>query len=183
MHMPHRSARMRSRFVAAVLVIVWTQCSQVNGDGGCTSGTNNDAPVSAAAPPDTRQQRTLEKWLDALSLAESGNRARIAHQDLDGRYYYGCLQFRVKTFRFFVDRFGLTPNPAGSDFMDLIYDCGFQKRLAVRMILDNPENWKHWRGTVQRIGLPPGPNSASDLPRTARSDHSCRADNRTPGDR
>ena len=39
--------------------------------------------------------------------------------------------------------------------MDLIYDCGFQKRLAVRMILDNPENWKHWRNTVQRIGLPP----------------------------
>jgi hypothetical protein len=108
----------------------------------------------------------LEKWLDALSFAESGNRARIVHQDLDGRYYYGCLQFRVKTFRFFVDKFGLTPSPAGSDVMDLIYDCGFQKRLAVRMIIDSPENWKHWRNTVQRIGLPPGATSTSDLVRT-----------------
>ena len=41
--------------------------------------------------------------------------------------------------------------------MDLIFDCAFQKRLAALMIRDNPENWKHWRTTVQRrIGLPPG---------------------------
>jgi hypothetical protein len=174
---------MRSRLAAAVIVIVWTQCSQVNGDGGCASGTNNNALVSAAASPGTRQRRILEKWLDALSLAESGNRARIVHQDLDGRYYYGCLQFRVTTFRSFVDKFGLAPKPEDSDVMDLIYDCTFQKRLATRMILDNPENWKHWRATVQRIGLPPGATSTSDLARAARSDRSCPAGNRTPGDR
>lgn len=183
MRTPHRSARMRSRLAAAVIFVVWTQCSQVNGDDGCASGNNNESLVSAAASPGPRQQQTLEKWLEALSFAESGNRAQIVHQDLDGRYYYGCLQFRVKTFRFFVDKFGLAPNPEGSDVMELIYDCAFQKRLAVRMILDNPENWKHWRKTVRRIGLPPGATSTSDLARTARSDHPCPADNRTPGDR
>jgi len=179
----HRSARMGSRLAAAVIFVVWTQCLQVNGDDGCASGNDNEALVSAAASPGAHRQQTLQKWLDALSFAESGNRARVVHQDLDGRYYYGCLQFRVKTFRSFVDKFGLAPTPAGSDVMDLIYDCAFQKRLAARMILDNPENWKHWRRTVRRIGLPPGATSTSDLARTARSDHSCPADNRTPGDR
>ncbi len=182
MRSPQRSARMCSRLAAAVILIAWAQYSQLNGDDGCASSPNHQALVSAAASPGT-QQRTLEKWLDALSFAESGNRARIVHQDLDGRYYYGCLQFRMKTFRFFVDKFGLTPSPAGSDVMELTYDCGFQKRLAVRMILDNPENWKHWRNTAQRIGLPPGAASTSDLALTPRSDHSCPADNRTPGDR
>jgi len=179
---PHSSSRMRSGLAAAVIFIVWTQSSQVNGDDGCSSG-NNETLVSAASVPGVRQQRTLEKWLDALSFAESGNRAQIVHKDLDGRYYYWCLQFREKTFRSFVDKFGLAPNPEGNDVMELIYDCAFQKRLAVRMILDNPENWKHWRNTVQRIGLPPGAASPSDLARTARSGHSCPADKRAPGDR
>jgi hypothetical protein len=183
MRTSHTSARMGSSLVAAVIIIVSTQCSQVNGDDGCGSGTGNQAPVSTAAAPRASQQRILEKWLDVLSFAESGNRARIVHQDLDGRYYYGCLQFRVKTFRFFVDKFGLAPNLEGSDIMDLIYDCAFQKRLAVRMILDNPENWKHWRKTVGRIGLPPGATSTLELARPTRADHPCPADNRTAGDR
>ena len=183
MRSPHGSSRMRSGLAAAVIFIVWTQCSQLNGDDGCSSGNNNEALRSAAAAPGMRQKQTLEKWLDALSFAESGNRARIVHQDVDGRYYYGCLQFREKTFRSFVDKFGLTPNSEGSDVMELIYDCAFQKRLAVRMILDNPENWKHWRNTVQRIGLPPGATSTSDLARTARSDHSCPEDNKATDDR
>jgi len=89
----------------------------------------------------------------------------------------------VKTFRSFVDKFGLAPRPEGSDVMDLIYDCAFQKRLAARMILDNHENWKHWKRTVQRIGLPPGATSTSEPVRTARFGHRCKADNRTPGDR
>jgi hypothetical protein len=72
MRSPYSSARMRSRLAAAVIFVVWTQCSQVNGDDGCSSGNNNEALVSAAASPGVRQGRTLEKWLDALSFAESG---------------------------------------------------------------------------------------------------------------
>lgn len=96
----------------------------------------------------------LERWIDALARAESGNRAWIVHQDRDGRYYYGCLQFRASTFRYYVEKFGLASDGA-EDSTDLIYDCSFQKRLAARMIRDNPENWRHWKTTVERIGLPP----------------------------
>jgi len=174
---------MRSRLAAAVIIVVSTRCSEVNGDDGCATSTRKEEPASAAASARTRQQRTLEEWLDVLSFAESGNRPRVVHQDLDGRYYYGCLQFRVKTFRSFVDKFGFAPNSEESDIMQLIYDCAFQKRLAARMILDNPDNWKHWRKTVRRIGLPPGATDTSDLSSTARSDQPCPADNRTPGDR
>ncbi len=164
---------MRSTLVA-VVIIVSTQFSQANGDNVCASEADR---VSTATPKRPNNIPTLEEWLDALSFAESGNRARIVHQDVDGRNYYGCLQFRLKTFRFFVDKFSLAPNLVGSGVADLIYDCAFQKRLAARMILDNPASWRHWRKTVQRIGLPPPATVAADAARSARSGHSCPADN------
>lgn len=38
----------------------------------------------------------------------------------------------------------------------LIYDCSFQKLLAVEMIKDNPKNWVHWRTSINRgLELPP----------------------------
>jgi hypothetical protein len=46
--------------------------------------------------------------------------------------------------------------------MNLIYDCAFQKRLALRMLRESPENWKHWKKTARRIGLPPGASAACD---------------------
>jgi hypothetical protein len=98
----------------------------------------------------------LEKWIDTLARAESGNRQWIVHQDHDGGYNFGCLQFRERTFRFYVEKFKLAPTAGPAEVMDLIYDCAFQKRLALRMIRENPDNWKHWKKTVGRIGLPPG---------------------------
>ena len=168
---------MRSRLAAAVFILC-AQSLQVTAED-CVSSTRNDALVSPPAPQKPRRQRTLAKWLDALSFAESGNRAWIVHQDRDGRFYYGCLQFREKTFRFYVDKFGLAANDEQNDVMELIYDCSFQKRLARRMILDDPENWKHWRTTAGRIGLPPGATDAADLARRDRPDQPCPADNKT----
>jgi hypothetical protein len=117
---------------------------------------------SSDLPSGTCIQPPLTKWLNALSFAESGNRPQIVHQDRDGRLYYGCLQFRERTFRFYVKKFNLAPNAQAAEVMALIYDCRFQKRLATRMIHDNPDNWKHWRYTVERIGLPPRPICPSD---------------------
>jgi hypothetical protein len=116
------------------------------------------AALLCQGSPLDNDERFLKKWLAELSFAESGNRDWIVHRDRDGRYYYGCLQFREKTFRFFVEKFNLGPtDDEDAEVMDLIFDCAFQKRLAALMIRDNPENWKHWRTTVKRrIGLPPG---------------------------
>ena len=169
---------MRSSLAAAV-IIVWTQSWQANAENVCASDADSAARISTATHQRPSSNKTLEEWLDALSFAESGNRARIIHQDLDGRNYYGCLQFRLKTFRFFVDKFGLAPNLTATDVTNLIYDCAFQKRLAAFMILDNPASWKHWRKTVQRIGLPPSVTDAAAAARSARAARSCPADKAT----
>ena len=116
---------------------------------------------SAPASSTTPAHKNLKKWLDALSLAESGNRAGIMHKDRDGRYYYGCLQFRERTFRYFVSKYSLADSDV-TDVMELIYDCAFQKRVAARMIRDDPDNWKHWRNSTKRIGLPPGATPAPE---------------------
>jgi hypothetical protein len=126
-------------------------------------GSRLDAGESIVSGAD-KDERILTKWLDALSFAESSNREWIVHRDRDGRYYYGCLQFREKTFRFFVQKFDVGPVTEDVEVMDLIFDCAFQKRLAARMIRDNPGNWKHWRNTVQRIGLPPGAKMPAESP-------------------
>lgn len=132
------------RWIRLSAIVAFAGVVLLDGSEGLVSGADKD-------------DRFLKKWLAALSFAESGNRDWIVHRDRDGRYYYGCLQFREKTFRYFVQKFNLCPTAEDTEVMDLIFDCGFQKRLAALMIRDNPENWKHWRNTVQRrIGLPPG---------------------------
>lgn len=109
--------------------------------------------VSAESPAPAD---ALELWIDKLAVAESGNRARLVHRDRDGQLYYGCLQFHAKTFRVYVRRFHLLPKSSREEMMGHIYDCAFQKHLAAMMIRDDPENWKHWRGTVEkRVGMPP----------------------------
>jgi len=118
-------------------------------------------PVSLSA--EDRSRQALGKWIDALAFAESGNRDWIVHQDRDGRNYYGCLQFREETFRYFATKFHLVQADEPEEFMSFIYDCALQKRLASRMIRDNPEHWKHCRKTVARIGLPPGAKAPADV--------------------
>jgi hypothetical protein len=123
---------------------------------------------SAPAPSATRAPKSLNKWLDALSFAESGNRDWIMHKDRDGRFYYGCLQFRERTFRYYVAKYNLADSDE-TDVMELIYDCAFQKRVAARMIRDDQENWKHWRNSAKRIGLPPGATPAPEPSTTDRT--------------
>jgi len=119
------------------------------------SGADHPTPAAVEQGADARPQRSLDQWIDALAFAESGNREWIVHRDRDGRDYYGCLQFRDTTFRYFVAKFDLAPNTDTAEVMSLLYDCAFQKRLAARMLRADAENWKHWKGTAQRIGLPP----------------------------
>ena len=114
--------------------------------------TADQAQTVSPEEPDDR----LETWLDKLAFAESGNRPRLVHRDRDGQLYYGCLQFHAKTFRVYVRRFHLLPKSSRAEMMGRIYDCAFQKRLAAMMIRDDPDNWKHWRRTVEkRVGMPP----------------------------
>ncbi len=157
----HRLMRVSTRWVAAFLIIGGWSSTLARADCAAPGG-GHDGSASAGLRPGTNLDEVLKKWIDALALAESGSRERIAHQDRDGRYNYGCLQFRERTFRFFVKKYNLAANAEPDKVMNLIYDCAFQKRLALRMIQEDPENWKHWRRTARRIGLPPGAGGACD---------------------
>src|SRR6266403_343320 len=157
----HRLIHMSSRCAAAFLV-VWGQPATPGGTDCAAAVGDHTATVSAAPHSPADPAQTLAQWIEALAIAESGNREWIAHQDRDGGYNYGCLQFRERTFRHFVRKFNLAPNAEPDAVMNLIYDCAFQKRLALRMLRENPENWKHWKKTVRQIGLPPGAIAACD---------------------
>jgi hypothetical protein len=140
-------------FVSCQLALAWAPDS---------AGPVGDLATPSVERANVRAQRSLRQWLDRLSFAESTNREWITHQDRDGRNYYGCLQFRESTFRFFVKKYNLAPDAEESEVMDLMFDCEFQKRVAGHMLRDNPENWKHWKFTVGRIGLPPGARPRQD---------------------
>jgi hypothetical protein len=146
--------------MAAAFLLMWSP--SLDGADRAPSSADHAATVEAEPLAVEVSGRTLRQWIDALAVAESGNRNWIVHEDVDGRLYYGCLQFREETFRYFAKKFRLVPAAQPADVMGLIYDCAFQKRLAVRMIHDNAGYWKHWRKTVERIGLPPGAKNPLD---------------------
>jgi len=67
--------------------------------------------------------------------------------DSNNRYSYSCLQFQADTFVAMSDKY---------DIHGSIYDCDVQKKIARAMLMDNPNNWKHWyNSTTKKIGLPP----------------------------
>lgn len=122
----------------------------------CGAQERQPAATPVLSPYGPSTVNPLEHWIDALAIAESGNRERLVHRDRDGQLYYGCLQFQPRTFRVYVRKFHLLPNANRKEMMSRIYDCAFQKQLAVLMIRSDPAGWKHWRGTVEnRVGLPP----------------------------
>jgi hypothetical protein len=144
----HRSRRGRILLAAAFTVCCHSQEREAVSPATAGSGELQVSPADSQPAP------TLEDWLDALAVAESGNRQWLVHRDRDGRLYYGCLQFRERTFRAYARKFHLLPSR--SETMNAIYDCSFQKRLAALMLRDDPRNWRHWKGTVvNRVGLPP----------------------------
>jgi hypothetical protein len=143
--------------LAAAVLMMWSPSA---GGAGC-------ADTSSSVEP-SMEERALGEWIEALAVAESGNRGWIVHQESDGRNYYGCLQFSEKTFRHFAKKYRLVQANEPEVFMNFIYDCSLQKRLAARMIRENPENWKHWRKSVERIGLPPGAKDPVAEPRESR---------------
>ena len=105
---------------------------------------------------------TLDEWLDALQYRESHlqcphgyecTEKRFRRIDSNDKYSYSCLQFQRETWDTYAPRYFGDLDP------EAIYDCGRQRAVAKAMILENPENWRHWFNSVtdpsRGIGLPP----------------------------
>lgn len=100
----------------------------------------------------------LERWIDALSQAESSGRSYITIVDSNGKLSRGCLQFQDDTLIRFGRKFGLWPAAEDSEMPNFAYDCSEAKKLARLMIEDNPRNATHWKNSLKKIGMPPVEN-------------------------
>ena len=102
-------------------------------------------------------QIKTESWINELVQKESEGRADIKILDSNGRYSYSCLQFQEQTFRFYVERYNLLPGVEYAEVMNWIYDCEFQKLIALKMLEEDHNNYLHWRTSVLKrgLGLPP----------------------------
>lgn len=102
----------------------------------------------------------LDEWIEKLIQEESGGREDIIVLDVNGRYSFSCGQFQMATFQGFYPLLKTPANPSklpsgASEWRKAIMDCSIQKRLIKAMILTRYDNWKHWRNSVKKIGLPP----------------------------
>jgi hypothetical protein len=102
----------------------------------------------------------LDEWNDNLGRHE-GCIAKIIDGKLvgtmdSGSYSYGILCFKKQTFIGYVKQFNLLPYSTDEEIMNWIGDNQFQKNLARLMILDDYNNWRHWKNTtLYKIGYPP----------------------------
>ncbi|MGC8944484.1 MAG: hypothetical protein ACP5J8_02390 [Minisyncoccia bacterium] len=95
----------------------------------------------------------LINWLDELEKYECHNCPIDFHRkDSNGLFSYGCLQFQKETFLINLKKYyPETYNSIeGNEWLNLIYDCNFQKELAYKMIKDNPDNIWHWATSIRR---------------------------------
>lgn len=109
-----------------------------------------------------------QKWVDDLikyecwkilpdgTLGCPNNYKRLDDNDA---YSYGCHQYQWNTFRNLVKKYKLLPHAEEHEYMNMIYDCEFQK-VVTRVAIDNESKavikgmW--WTTIVKRgYGLPP----------------------------
>ena len=101
------------------------------------------------------EESSLRQWIDRLVFVESRHRWLVKKLDRNGKYSYGCLQFQEATFIQQMRLHNLLATSDAALIMGRIYDCELQKKLTGAMIKADYNNWRHWRTSIQRIGLPP----------------------------
>jgi hypothetical protein len=125
--------------------------------------TNGKTPYDnylVTNPPASTSDQ-LDLWIERLIEVESGGRSHLTVLDRNGRVSRGCLQFQDLTLIAYVRKHGFFPNAQDSELPNLAYDCRVAKNVARAMILDSPNNWRHWLNSVRKIGLPPGVDQKS----------------------
>ena len=125
--------------------------------------TNGKTPFDnylVTNPPASTSDQ-LDLWIERLIEVESGGRSHLTVLDRNGRVSRGCLQFQDLTLIACVRKHGFFPNAQDSELPNLAYDCRVAKNVARAMILDSPNNWRHWLSSVRKIGLPPGVDQKS----------------------
>ena len=99
-------------------------------------------------------QTPLDRWLVKLSKNENCPIEGII--DSNGLRSYGKFCYQLDTFKRYIRKHNLLPYTPDDELLNMISDEDLQWRLTKMMILDDYNNWKHWRNVVEKkIGLPP----------------------------
>jgi len=106
--------------------------------------------AKADAPKPDIQQQTKDpimEWINKLEQIELPNRYPRDYciVDSNGRLSCGCLQFQLRTFTEFSEKYQVK---------EQWKSCDAQKEVAYKMISDDLENAWHWATSVKKIGLP-----------------------------
>jgi hypothetical protein len=111
-----------------------------------------ESKVSAETVFDANK-KVAEEWVEGLVDKECKNCPPLFKRiDDNGKYSYSCLQYQEATFVADVKHYKLLPNAEDQEIMNFIYDCPFQKQLAVVTILDNAWYASRWKTTVEDRG-------------------------------
>lgn len=90
-----------------------------------------------------RQEIVLDYFIDSLATCESNQTPDVKILDSDGYYSYGWLQFHLRTFNMFGEKYGL-PH-------DDILSPAEQIPIAKAMIKEGL--WTQWTNCAKSIGL------------------------------
>lgn len=124
-----------------IFLLLFLTTKIVSGETTITYERGPDPVVPAVA----QSQTPLEKWVDELETYEcDGCEEGYKRIDSNNKYSYGCLQFQHDTFVGFSEGYNMDLN---------IHDCEDQKKLAIAMIEQSHDNWRHWYTSVAVRGL------------------------------
>ena len=101
----------------------------------------------------------LEEWKFNLGDCESNNiPSAINPNDLDGTPSYGQYQFKIGTFKYYVEKYNLFDwqNWEEDDWWEAIFD-GEKQHIVLEHMIEDPEVNFTWEfpWCVEKLGLPP----------------------------
>ena len=90
-----------------------------------------------------------------MRLGKAENCPESGIIDSNGLKSYGKLCFQEATFVSYALAYNEFPNAEPYELPNLMTGEAEQRKLAKHMIEYDYNNWKHWRNSVSKIGLPP----------------------------
>ena len=101
---------------------------------------------------DNRTPDELDLWIEKLAKTE--NCSPLGTPD-NGSLSYGKFCFKKSTWQEQIRKYEMLPQAEWDELMNFIGEDELQTKLVRKMLVANPENWRHWWTSCQKIGKSP----------------------------
>jgi len=122
--------------------------------------TQSEAPSPIIANIEEEQKEAqrpdaLDRWITKLAFCESSNRPEAINQFDGGSPSYGYLQWKLKSFWLYNQKYKILPDLERDEVRNIIMDREVQIELARRVLLEeaNGRGWRNWWYCSQKAGL------------------------------